>query len=1218
MNYDLPWFEDGNFTNDAGHDKHPNRHWYIVEGMGLFASLTYARLHAPNTPELITSHMTRAHANAHWQRICRERDARADEDLRANRLRDADRERVDRAHERIEQRQLADQILARDLRAIHEEAERRQEYHAAGDANFDRLQDEVSSPLHPIPLDVGNATDEIVPDSEEELAVPDSSDDNAERESSAPRVKTQPRFPHIKSEGGTGRKSPAPRAKTEKGPTRPQAGAARESHPPRVKTQVGPDRVKREAGTGPVQVKHEAGPSPVRIKHKAGAARASHPFPVETEVSPVRIKREAGTGPVQVKHEAGTAFDSDALPKSTPVHAVVPPRRSARVGWDPLPALSDEDLAYPQSSRPSPPRAGKPAPLFDSDEDPAASMPASKITYVNSKRSIRPTPALPSPPPQLAVSATPPAATTPLAATSSNRKRMASTEAPLQVVVISDSSGEASPISRSVSSVSSLIFSMSSSPSSPSTSSAQLGKRQKVVMPTGPLMESASAAPGASSAPPKIFVNQQTRATYRSYKVALEAMGEDECVVPMDPEEAELVNATGAAPGDSGGNGAAVASSGGAAAAPGGSVASAPDCSAATGSKAPPAGNSGGGGVGAAPGAASGGGGAGTAPGGRGAGAAPGGRGAGAALPGGAGAVPGSAAAAGSGVEVPLADAIEPDDGDSNWVDEDALAGLASTHRSRNPLAPLIRARSKAKRVWGPNMKATERKRRESKIQKGRALAEDLLKVQENRETVAEELAETHGMHIKEVKRRMNFSSAFKQRRKTSAYNATIALVMQELNEDLPAGSKYRATAVRQMMKDDPSLGEKYMAEEIEDKREELERKKLLRSVGVRASSKAAALDAKWVLENLTREITDLAERANMVGFAMFVRGDLHDQGIPTSIESRGALNFFRDVFHKSPDDVMALLEMWAVTKNKDGDVTTSLGELQKSCGAMILSGLRMITGKPNIAMNYENYIKVLVQGRGVGLLVWPKEVEFKRMGKQSSLGPLRILYDHLKDGRTKWAKLSRRQEEKIVEEFEEMVREGKRKEKIRGRRSDLGGTHQVRNPRKRVHRRGEESDADQGKDNDVDIHEDDNSDDNDDEDPATSRKHTSSITTKKPVAPKPTKSTSTKKPTAPKKSSSTASGARTGRKRGAGDLSDEPPAKKQRTGKDNSRKEKRKSHPEDEGEERPRKKKKPAELKRLEKQMEKGREKAEENRARPKPQPIVKGKRGGPPGVRE
>ncbi|KAJ7880234.1 hypothetical protein B0H14DRAFT_2566306 [Mycena olivaceomarginata] len=716
----------------------PNRHWYIVEDMGLFASLPYARLHAPNTPELITSHMTRAHANAHWQRICGEKDARADEDLRANRLRDADRERVDRAHERIEQRQLADRILAHDLRAIHEEAERRQEYHAAGDANLDRLLDEVSSPGAPAsPHPTGRRKrhrpgcgrrqaagreivpkDEIVPDSEEELAIPDSLDDNTERESSAPRIKTQPCFPHIKSEGGTGRKSPAPRAKTEKGPTRvktedgpirvkPQVGAARESHPPRVQTQVGPVCVKRE---------HEAGASPVRIKHEAGAARESHPSPVETEVGPVRIKREAGTSPVQVKHEVGAGSRLYQARGWRPLLILMccqsrlrfmrwrHPRRSARVGRDSLPALSDEDLTYPQSSRPSPPRAGKPNPLFDSDEDPPASAPASKITYVNSKWSIHPTPALPSPPPSAC--------------------RCGNTTSSY------DSTG-------------------SHSPQSQSPISRSLGKHQKVVMPTGPLMESASAAPGASSAPPRIFVNQQTRATYRSYKVAVEVMGEDECVVPMNPEEAGEDDF---GLSDSGGNGAAVASGGGAASAPGGSAVT------------------GGGGVGAAPGAASGSDGAGTAP---------GGRGAGAALPGGAGgAVPGGAAAAGSGGEVPPADAIEPDDGDSNWVDEDALAGLASTHCSRNPPAPLIRARSKAKRVRGPNRKATERKRCESKIQRGRALVEDLLKVQENQETVAEELAETHGMHIKEVKRRMNFSSAFKQRRKTSAYNGTVALVM--------------------------------------------------------------------------------------------------------------------------------------------------------------------------------------------------------------------------------------------------------------------------------------------------------------------------------------------------------------------------------------------------------------------------------------------------------
>lgn len=78
---------------------------------------------------------------------------------------------------------------------------------------------------------------------------------------------------------------------------------------------------------------------------------------------------------------------------------------------------------------------------------------------------------------------------------------------------------------------------------------------------------------------------------------------------------------------------------------------------------------------------------------------------------------------------------------------------------------------------------------------------------------------------------------------------------------------------------------------------------------------------------NLSIQMTDLAERANMVGFAMFARGDLHDQGIPTSIESRGALKFFRDVFQKSPEDVLALFEMWAVTKNKGNESFSSEGQ---------------------------------------------------------------------------------------------------------------------------------------------------------------------------------------------------------------------------------------------------------------------------------------------------
>jgi hypothetical protein len=38
-------------------------------------------------------------------------------------------------------------------------------------------------------------------------------------------------------------------------------------------------------------------------------------------------------------------------------------------------------------------------------------------------------------------------------------------------------------------------------------------------------------------------------------------------------------------------------------------------------------------------------------------------------------------------------------------------------------------------------------------------------------------------MKVKEVKRRLNLGTTFKQKRKTSSYNATVALVMEELNE---------------------------------------------------------------------------------------------------------------------------------------------------------------------------------------------------------------------------------------------------------------------------------------------------------------------------------------------------------------------------------------------------------------------------------------------------
>jgi hypothetical protein len=101
-----------------------------------------------------------------------------------------------------------------------------------------------------------------------------------------------------------------------------------------------------------------------------------------------------------------------------------------------------------------------------------------------------------------------------------------------------------------------------------------------------------------------------------------------------------------------------------------------------------------------------------------------------------------------------------------------------------------------------------------------------------------------------------------------------------------------------------------------------------------------------------------MAQRANMVGFAMFSRGHLHDTSTPTTISTGGALDFFRDVLKKEPADVSALFELWAVNREQGtsclltvqfffsvsnvfaGKGPNTLRAMQKECTEMILTGL--------------------------------------------------------------------------------------------------------------------------------------------------------------------------------------------------------------------------------------------------------------------------------------
>ncbi|KAJ7439193.1 hypothetical protein B0H11DRAFT_2254127 [Mycena galericulata] len=373
---------------------------------------------------------------------------------------------------------------------------------------------------------------------------------------------------------------------------------------------------------------------------------------------------------------------------------------------------------------------------------------------------------------------------------------------------------------------------------------------------------------------------------------------------------------------------------------------------------------------------------------------------------------------------------FEPDDGDEDWED---LPGLGtSTHRSRNPHKPVIPIRKRKRPSGGTNGRETAVQRRTEKSSRMRDLADELAAFNAERGQRALELSEKYGVKLKEVRRRMMASSGFTTKHRVSLYNAKISVIMRDLNEGREVGERLNVRDVKAMVKRDPSMLDGFTKKEEEDMVTDAMKRRALQHRGARGSNLAAGVDARRTIERLMQEITALAERSGMIGFAMFTRGHLHDRTVPVTIESWGALDFFPEILKKESADVSTLFELWAVSRERGKTGADTLVEMQKECTAMIKSGLIAAAGRTKIAMNYENYISAIVEGKNMGLLGWPEGVDFKRMSKQSAIGPLCILRDALRSGTCRWKVLTPGEKSRLLAQFEDMVKNGEATEKVR------------------------------------------------------------------------------------------------------------------------------------------------------------------------------------------
>ncbi|KAJ7144073.1 hypothetical protein C8R44DRAFT_865070 [Mycena epipterygia] len=343
---------------------------------------------------------------------------------------------------------------------------------------------------------------------------------------------------------------------------------------------------------------------------------------------------------------------------------------------------------------------------------------------------------------------------------------------------------------------------------------------------------------------------------------------------------------------------------------------------------------------------------------------------------------------------------LELDDGNKDWVDSIGLG--TSTHRSRNPGQVRIPVRKRKRDAGGKNDRSSMLKKRRENASKMQRFSQDLNALEKEHDEHAQRLSDKHSIKVKEK------------------------------------GNRLMIPDVKVLVAEDPSLLEGFMEEEVEGLLANLVVKCDRRQHGTRTKNRAANADAKRTIGHVVQEVNGMAQRANIIGFVMFSRGHLHDMTTPTTISTGGALDFFRDVLKKEPADIISLFELWAVNR-ETGKSSNTLRGMQTECKDMILMGL--ISKKTRVAMNYENYMASMVEGKNIGLVGWPQGVELKRMSLQSALPPLKILRDALKAGTCRWKVLTPTERQRILNNFEDMVEKGQAKAKAKGRRRGRGAS---------------------------------------------------------------------------------------------------------------------------------------------------------------------------------
>ncbi|KAF9242896.1 hypothetical protein BU15DRAFT_43446 [Melanogaster broomeanus] len=360
---------------------------------------------------------------------------------------------------------------------------------------------------------------------------------------------------------------------------------------------------------------------------------------------------------------------------------------------------------------------------------------------------------------------------------------------------------------------------------------------------------------------------------------------------------------------------------------------------------------------------------------------------------------------------------ITVDDSDESACSQQANS---STWQARNPGQPVIQPR-----VAPPRQTAAQKASREiaraQKAAKAKLLYKSIEAFLNDQRSKTEALSRQHDVTIDHVKQLIGGETHYHTSRKIQLRNALVHAKAVEVN----TGQRGVHDLTKMVQED--LKARTLTCEEEEEYIMKLAEHRDVKVHGVRANNTAASRD---VLVTVDRVATEVRIYATL----FMTRGHINDSIQSTWSSTDNSADFWDDVLQKPVADVARQYEQWACTQNQN-----SLSNMHKQVTRYISDGLRKITGKHDIAMNYINYDAGIVQAYNVQLVNWPEKVKFGNPSTIGTVTEIHALRDALKAGTCTWKKLTRRELDAHSTEVTNHVAVGDVVKKTRKKRSDAG-----------------------------------------------------------------------------------------------------------------------------------------------------------------------------------